>query len=105
MNPSLKSLNRQVHREFFKNRQSKKWKKLRSKFKRKKRKAIKSFYSKFVNDLKESDPGNWYKMAKRIGAVVQMTGQEISVEELEGLGNQKSAEIIAQHFASVSNEY
>ena len=44
-------------------------------------------------------------MAKRIGAVVQMTGQEISVEELEGLGNQKSAEIIAQHFASVSNEY
>ena len=54
MNPSLKALHRQVQREFFKNRQSEKWKKLKGKFKRQKRRAVKSFYSKFVNDLKES---------------------------------------------------
>ena len=105
MNPSLKALHRQVQREFFKNRQSKKWKKLKSKFKRKKRKAVKSFYSKFVNDLKVSDPGSWYKMAKRIGAVDQMNSQDISLEQLEGLSNKESAEKIAQHFAAVSNEY
>ena len=96
MNPSLKILYRQVQREFFKNRQSKKWKKLKSKFKRKKRKAVKTFYSEFVHELKESDPGSWYKMAKRIGALDQMNGHDIAVEELEGLSNQESAEVIAE---------
>lgn len=105
MNPSLKALHRQVQREFFKNRQSKKWKTLKGKFRRKKRKAIKLFYSKFVNDLKQSDPGSWYKMAKRIGAVDQMNEQDLIVDELKGLDNQQSADIIAHHFASVSNEY
>ena len=105
MNPSLKLLHRQVQREFFKNRQSKKWRKLKSKFKRKKRKAVKAFYSKFVHELKETDPGSWYKMAKRIGALDQMNGQDIIVEELGGLDNQQSAEVIAKHFAAVSNEY
>ena len=105
MNPSLKALHRQVQREFFKNRQSSKWKKLKAKFKRGKRKAVKSFYSKFVNELKVSDPGKWYQMAKRVGAVDQMNGQNTIVEELVGLSNQQSADTIAQHFAAVSNEY
>jgi hypothetical protein len=105
MNPSLKILHRQVQREFFKNRQSKKGKKLKSKFKRKKRKAVKTFYSEFVHELKESDPSSWYKMAKCIGALDQMNGQDIAVEELEGLSNQESAEVIAEHFAKISNEY
>jgi hypothetical protein len=105
MTPDLKALHRQVQREFFKNRQSKKWKKLKSKFKRKKRKAVKSFYSKFVNNLKQSDPGSWFKMAKRIGALDQMNGNEVSVEDLEGLSNAQSAEVIAEHFSAVSNEY
>ena len=34
-----------------------------------------------------------------------MNGQDIAVEELEGLSNQESAEVIAEHFAKVSNEY
>ena len=105
MNPSLKVLHRQVQREFFKNRQSKKWKKLKSKFKKKKRKAVKLFYSKFVNELKETDPGRWYKMAKQIGAVDQMNGGDLSVEELEGLSSKESADVVAQRFAEVSNEY
>ena len=105
MNPSLKMLHRQVQREFFKNRQSKKWRKLRAKFRKQKRKAVKAFYSNFVNDLKESDPGSWFKMAKRIGAIDQMNSQDIVVEELEGLSKEESVERIAQHFASVSNLY
>ena len=104
-NPSLKLLHRKVQREFYKHRQSNKWKNLKKKFKRMKRKAIKSFYSKFVTDLKKSDPGKWYKMAKRIGAIDQMNSGEIKVDELNGLTNKESAEIIAQSFASVSNEY
>ena len=34
-----------------------------------------------------------------------MNGQDIAVEELEGLSNQERAEVIAEHFAKVSNEY
>ena len=44
-----------------------------------KRQAIKGFYSKFVTDLKESEPGKWFKMAKRIGAFDQMNSGEISI--------------------------
>ena len=50
-NPSLKSLHRKVQREYYKHRQSSKWRKLRRKFKKAKRKSIKSFHSKFVTDL------------------------------------------------------
>ena len=103
--PSLKLLHRKVKREFYKHRQSNKWRKLKARFKKLKRKAIKTFYSKFVNDLKQSEPGKWYKMAKRIGAVDEMNSGVIKVDELEGLDNKTSANMIAQAFASVSNEY
>ena len=66
MNPNLKALHRQVQREFFKNRKREKWKKLKSKFKRSKRKAVKSFYSNFISDLKQTDPRKWYMMEKQI---------------------------------------
>ena len=104
-NPSLKSLHRKVQREFFRHRKSEKWRDLKRKFKKMKRKAIKCYYSKFLTELKENEPGKWYRMAKRIGAIDQMNSGEISGDELEGLDNQICAEKIAQNFASVSNEY
>ena len=104
-NPSLKSLHRKVQREFYKHRQSQKWKRLKRRFKKLKRKAIQNFYSKFVKDLKQCEPRKWYKMANRIGACDQMNSMEIKVEELDGLDNKTCAEVIAQSFASVSNEY
>ena len=45
--PKLKLLHRRVQREYFRNRRSYKWKQLKVKFKREKRKAVKSFYSIF----------------------------------------------------------
>ena len=104
MNPNLKQVHRAMQREFYKHRKSAKYKKLKVKFKRMKRKAIKEFYSKFITELKVSDPGKWYGMAKRLGAVDQMNG-EVEVECLAGVNNTEAAQIIAQHFASVSNEY
>ena len=44
-------------------------------------------------------------MAKRLGAVDQMTNGEVEVECLAGVDNSAAAQIIAQHFSSVSNEY
>ena len=44
-------------------------------------------------------------MAKKIGAVNNSNDNELKVESLAGLGDDVCAERIAQHFASVSQEY
>ena len=44
-------------------------------------------------------------LQKKIGAVDQMSGGDISVESLTGLSNLQAARRIAEHFASISNEY
>ena len=103
--PTLKQLHRKMQRSFHKNRSSAKYKVLKLKFKRMKRRAIKQFYSGFVTELKKTDPSKWYNMAKKIGAVDQMTNGEIQVESLSGLTNFQAAKQIAEHFAEISNEY
>ena len=95
MSPPLKQLHRKMQREFFHRRKSPKYKKLKSKFKKMKRKAIKTFYSDFVTELKSTDPGKWYAMAKRIGAVDQMKNGDIAVECLSELNNLQAAQQIA----------
>ena len=44
-------------------------------------------------------------MAKKIGAIDQMNNEQIKVEELEGLDNKTCSEMIAQSFATVSQQY
>ena len=101
--PAIKQIHRRMCREFFKNRRSPKYKKLKFKFKKMKRKSIKEFYSTFVSDLKICNPGKWYAMAKKIGAVDQMTNGDIQVECLSCFNNKQCADKIAEHFASISN--
>ena len=105
MSPQLKNLNRRIKREFFKNRQSSKWKKLKSKFKKLKRKTVKSFYSEFVTEMKETNPSKWYSMAKRLGAEQHSKEAGLSVDCLKGLNNEQAAEQIAEHFSRISQEY
>ena len=62
-----------------------KYKKLKSKFKRLKRKSVKCLYSDFVFNLKQSDPAKWYQMAKKIGAVNETESGDILVESLANL--------------------
>ena len=70
-----------------------------------KRKAVKNFYSEFVHDLKKTDPGKWYAMAKKIGAVGQSSSSDVEVEALCGFSNLQAAHKIAEHFAAISNSY
>ena len=105
MNPELKQLQRKVQREFFKNRQSKKWKKLKKVFKKLKKKSIRNFHTNFVNELKSTDPGKWHKLAKKIGAIGPNSDGEIKVDSLDGLTDSQAAEAIACHFSSIANEY
>jgi hypothetical protein len=78
---------------------------LKAKCKKMKRNAINAFYTDFGSDLKSTNPGKWYAMAKKIGAVDQMTEGEISVESLSTLSNFEAAQKIAEHFDAISNEY
>ena len=50
--PELKQLHRKLQREFYSNRKSTKYKRLKCKFKQMKRKAVKSYYSDFFGSLK-----------------------------------------------------
>ena len=70
-----------------------------------KRKAVKSFNSVFVSDLKKTNPSKWNTMANKIGAVDQMSFGDIEVESLSDCNNQQSVQLIAEHFAAISNEY
>ena len=94
-----------MQREYFKCRKSPKYKKLKIKFKKLKRRTLKDFYSKFVSDLKLTDPGKWYNMAKKIGAVNKLSGGDIQVQSLNNLSNAQCVEKIAEHFAAISQEY
>ena len=105
MSPELKQIHRAMQREFYKNRKSKKHKKLKSKFKKLKRNTVKTLFSGFVSDLKVTDPGRWYQMATKIGAVDKMSGGDIKVDSLSNFDNAECAQKIAEHFAAVSNEY
>ena len=105
MSPELKQIHRAKQREFFRHRKSPKYKELNKNFKKLERKTLKTFYSKFVSELKMTDPGKWYKMAKQIGAVDKISGGEIQVQSLANMNNAQCAQKVAEHFASISQEY
>ena len=72
-----------------------------------KRNSVRRFYDDFVTDLKCTNPAKWYMMAKRIGAVDQLSlsQDQVKVAELAGLTNTQAAQKIAAHFAAISSEY
>ena len=105
-NPQLKLLHWKVQREYCRNKKSSKFKKLKRKFKKLKRKSVKSFYSDFVTELKQTNPSKWYGMAKQIGAIGQnISDNQIEIDCLQELNDQEAAEKIADFFAATSNEY
>ena len=95
-----------MQREYAKNRRSAKFKALKCKFQRKKRVSLKNKYNDFVHNLKSTNPGKWYGMAKQIGALNGNAFCDFDqIEEIEGLSDQQAAEVIADFFAKTSNEY
>ena len=60
----VKILDRKCKREFYKNQKSAKWQELRKKFKDKCQSAKESYYKNMVEDLKETNIGQWYSKVK-----------------------------------------
>ena len=95
-----------MKQEYFRRGKSDKYLQLRAKFRRSKRKSIQNNYADFVHELKQSKPGQWFSMAKRLGGYQpQLDSHEIEINCLKGLPDDDAAEKIADFFAKTSNEY
>ena len=57
-----------------------------------------------VADLKSKSPGQWYSSLKRISSMDQHE-DHINIEEISHLSEQEQAEVIAEHFSSIPNQY
>ena len=58
-----------------------------------------------VQDLKTSKPAQWYSKLKRMSSYDQIKNQEAQVQSLINFTDSEQAEIIADQFAAISNEY
>ena len=101
----VKDLDRKCKREFYKHQKSDKWKRLSAQFELKCEKAKEDYYTNIVEDLKSSNPSQWYSKVKRMGGIAESRTGNTIVEDLEGISNENQAEKIAQHYSQVSNEY
>ena len=99
----IKDLDRKCKREYSKHKKSSKWKSMNDDFKRKCEKAKHDYSKNIVNDLKLSNPSQWYSKIKRMSS--QDKENEIIVQELAGLSPKLQAEKIADQFSGVSNQY
>ena len=62
--PAIKIKHCEMQKAFFRHEKSNKLRKLRSVYRKAKKKAIKNFYSEFVRDLKVSNSGQYFKIVK-----------------------------------------
>ena len=67
--------------------------------------AKQSYYENIVADLKHSNPGQWYSKLKRMTSNDQLKTEQVNIESICHLSDQDQAELIADSFSKVSNEY
>ena len=103
--PEIKDIQRRKKREYSKKRKSPKWKRLNVQFEAKCNQAKTNYYNNIVMDLKNSAPGQWYSKLKRMSNHDQIKSEEVQVEEISHLTNQEQADIIADNFSRISNDY
>ena len=63
------------------------------------------YYQNIVEDLKISNPGQWYSRLKRMSSHNQAQNEEPIVQSLSSMTDQAQAEEIAEKFSQISNEY
>ena len=103
--PELKILDRKRKIEFKKHRRSKKYLELNKKFKKKCKHSKKYFYKQFIQDLKVSNPRQWYGKVKRITSSKIHENELPHCQEISSFDDQKQAELIADTYEKVVNSY
>ena len=101
----VKDLDRKCKREYYKHRKSDRWQSLRNKFKEKCEQAKEKYQTDTIEDLKHSNISQWYSKIKRMGGINESKADSVHVSDLENLECQEQAEVIANHYAQVSNQY
>jgi hypothetical protein len=101
----LKKLDRKRKRVYRNERRSQKWQNLDKIFKKEVKKAKADFYKQAVAELKTKKPGQWYSCLKKITSFDQQKTEQTMVDEISHLSDQQQAELIAERFASIQNEY
>ena len=64
-----------------------------------------SYYKNVVEDLKDSNPGQWYSKIKRMSTIDQTKDDVVTVQQFKGETSKMQAELTADQFASISNLY
>ena len=82
-----------------------KWKRLNDRYVEKCEKAKDDYSKNIVNDLKQSNPSQWYSKIKRMSSHSQFSDADNMVQDLIGESSQSQAEKIADQFAEISNLY
>ena len=105
----LKMLHRQKNREYCKRGKYLKYMQLKKRFDDLYKSEAKKFVAKSVQELKTSDPGKMYRILKRLGSKPDDEDTEtafaLPLHVQDGLSSDQSAECIAEHFASISQEF
>ena len=105
----LKKLDRQRNREYLKRGKSEKYMKLKKLFDVKYKSAAAKYLDKNLEELREAKPGQIFSVLKRLGArpgdCLDSNTFTLPTHESESLSEQQSAERIANHFASISQQY
>ena len=102
----LSQLARRKQREYNKNGKSKKYIELNKEYQNEQKSAIKAYRQKIMEKVKDSGPTGGYFVLKKMGERLgEETGNDIHLEEHDGLSNSQKAEDIADYFSKVSNEY
>ena len=105
MTPQIKQVLRKMQSEYFSKGKTGRWRKLKSKFRKLKRKSVRAYFSRFVTQIKDTDKHRFYTKVKQIGGLNPTGNGELEIECLNGKTNEECAEEVAKSFASVSNEY
>ena len=101
----LSILKRKKQREYNKHRKSEKWTRLNVEYNEKLGAAKRTYFKKEISKLKKSNPRKWFYWLKRLISSDQAKEQDIVVEEINHLSKEVQAEMIADSFASISQEY
>ena len=93
-----------MKREYWKNRRSLKYLSLKKTFSSLKKNRISTYYSKIFDEVRNTNPAYWYSLAKKIRLKNDLN-EQITIDCLEGLPVNSVPDRIAEHFASISQEY
>ena len=109
INSELKKIHRLKSREYIRNGKSEKYKSLLKQFQSKYKAAAQKYLRKNTEALKESNPGQAYRILKKLGAqpgdCTDDNTFSLPAHLAANLTNQESAERIAEHFSAISQEY